>query len=108
MSNKTQLSNNNAQLASLIQELQGKAAGGSGSVETCTVVFGNVVGYTEPDDVVAYTDGNGQMQVEAIDGGMSITALKNSLIVVPYSYYDATGITLVRTMFGCAICKVTG
>lgn len=34
MSNKTQLSNNNTKLASLIQELQGKAAGGgSGSAE---------------------------------------------------------------------------
>lgn len=37
MSNKTQLSTNNTQLASLIQTLQGKAAGGGGSVETCTV-----------------------------------------------------------------------
>lgn len=37
MSNKTQLQTNNTQLASLIQTLQGKAAGGSGSVETCTV-----------------------------------------------------------------------
>ena len=40
MSNKTQLSNNNTKLASLIQELQGKASGGSGgSVETCTVMI---------------------------------------------------------------------
>lgn len=40
MSNKTQLQANNTQLASLIQTLQGKAAGGGGSgggVETCTV-----------------------------------------------------------------------
>lgn len=40
MSNKTQLSNNNDKLASLIQELANKAAGGGGaSVETCTVVI---------------------------------------------------------------------
>lgn len=39
MSNKTQLSNNNTKLASLIQELQGKASGGSGAVETCTVTI---------------------------------------------------------------------
>lgn len=38
MSNKTQLQTNNTQLASLIQTLQGKAAGGGGGgVETCTV-----------------------------------------------------------------------
>lgn len=40
MSNKTQLSNNNTKLASLIQELQGKAAGGGESgvtnVDTCS------------------------------------------------------------------------
>lgn len=42
MSNKTQLSNNNTQLASLIQELANKAAGGgSGAVETCTVTITN-------------------------------------------------------------------
>lgn len=35
--NKTQLQTNNARLASLITELEGKAAGGGGSVETCTV-----------------------------------------------------------------------
>lgn len=39
MSNKTQLQENNAKLASLITELQGKAAGGGsgGGAETCTV-----------------------------------------------------------------------
>lgn len=43
MSNKTQLSTNNTQLASLIQTLQGKAAGGGsgGSVETCEVSVTN-------------------------------------------------------------------
>lgn len=37
MSNKTQLQTNNAKLEALITELQGKAAGGGSSVETCTV-----------------------------------------------------------------------
>lgn len=43
MSNKTQLSTNNTQLASLIQTLQGKAAGGGagGSIETCEVSVTN-------------------------------------------------------------------
>lgn len=34
---KTQLQTNNAKLESLIAELQGKAAGGGGNVETCSV-----------------------------------------------------------------------
>lgn len=60
MSNKTQLSTNNTQLASLIQTLQGKAAGGGagGSVETCTVILdvqnAMLHGYTS----TIYTDGN--------------------------------------------------
>jgi hypothetical protein len=41
--NKTQLQSNNTRLASLIDELKGKAASGGsssgGSVETCTVIF---------------------------------------------------------------------
>lgn len=52
MSNKTQLQTNNTALASLIQTLQGKAAGGGGSggTETCelTINFtGSLVGYGE-------------------------------------------------------------
>lgn len=47
MSNKTQLQANNTQLASLIQTLQGKAAGGGGSsggeIKTCTVVVNNEI-----------------------------------------------------------------
>ena len=40
MSNKTQLSNNNTKLASLIQTLQGKATGGGGAaVETCSLTI---------------------------------------------------------------------
>lgn len=35
--NKTQLQTNNSRLASLIDELKGKAAGGGGAVDTCTV-----------------------------------------------------------------------
>lgn len=36
---KTQLQSNNARLASLIDELKGKATGGGGSAETCTVTI---------------------------------------------------------------------
>lgn len=55
MSNKTQLQTNNTQLASLIQTLQGKAAGSGGaSVETCTVTVNasalGMIGYTRYSD----------------------------------------------------------
>lgn len=36
---KSQLQTNNTRLASLIDELKGKASGSSGNVETCTVTF---------------------------------------------------------------------
>ena len=39
--NKTQLQTNNTRLASLIDELKGKAAGSGGAVETCTVTIVN-------------------------------------------------------------------
>ena len=57
MSNKTQLQTNNTQLASLIQTLQGKAAGGGGGgVETCTVTVNasnrGAIAYTK------YSEGN--------------------------------------------------
>ena len=46
MSNKTQLQTNNAQLASLIQTLQGKATGsGTSSIDTCTISITCSSGY---------------------------------------------------------------
>ena len=57
MSNKTQLQTNNTQLASLIQTLQGKAAGGGASVETCSIRLicntSDIYGYS----YLAYRDG---------------------------------------------------
>lgn len=68
MSNKTQLSTNNTKLASLIQELQGKAAGGgSGAAETCTV---NVIGASTAyrPYYISYTtvDDSGNLSSQAI------------------------------------------
>lgn len=48
MSNKTKLQANNTQLASLIQTLQGKAAGGGASVETCTVTLSDPEAVSAP------------------------------------------------------------
>ena len=56
---KTQLQSNNARLASLIEELRGKAAGGGGggTVETCTIRIvcntSDIFGYT----YLAYDNG---------------------------------------------------
>lgn len=90
MSNKTQLQANNTQLASLIQTLQGKAAGGGGaaggSLDTCTVTF------------------------ECQDGqslGWVYTAVKNGEVVpvceVRASDQTATSATLENVLCGSAI-----
>lgn len=60
MSNKTQLQTNNTQLASLIQTLQGKAAGGGGGAETCTVEILSV-GPTIPT-TFQFIDADGAVQ----------------------------------------------
>ena len=61
MSNKTQLSNNNTRLASLIQTLQGKATGGGSggaSVETCTVTVTFTSAYWLAFSYTAFEDGD--------------------------------------------------
>lgn len=85
MSNKTQLSNNNTQLASLIQELQGKATGGGGaSVEMCTVSLEIDGPYDSGNDVMYYTNQNR----EVVNGTWSsllntpITVTKGSLLIL--------------------------
>lgn len=81
MSNKTQLSTNNTQLASLIQTLQGKAAGGGGaSVETCSVTIKGNIGKAR-----ASTYGNGEYGVA--EGGAAPTVtfdnvVKGSMVIV--------------------------
>lgn len=71
MSNKTQLATNNTQLASLIQTLQGKAAGAGGaSVETANVAITSIVNmqrivYTSFDD--------GVMIINCVDSGTTFT-----------------------------------
>ena len=72
MSNKTQLSTNNTKLASLIQELQGKAAGGGsgGGVETCSVRLhsnAEAVGYWYACPVLK-SDGTVDVETTLING----------------------------------------
>lgn len=81
MSNKTQLQANNTQLASLIQELQGKAAGGAvASVETCEVSVSGAY-------FVFYTGVENGEPVAMVSAGTStssshtFTALRNSMVM---------------------------
>ena len=72
MTNKTQLLNHNERLASLIQELQGKAAGGGGaSVETCTFTvnggYGCIIGATVLDNSVISTVKYSPGQMQTLD-----------------------------------------
>ena len=76
MSNKTQLQANNTQLASLIHELQGKAAGGGASVETCTFTVngGYIIGAAVLDNgvisTVSYEPGNVNSQDNVVSGSV--------------------------------------
>ena len=84
MSNKTQLSNNNTQLASLIQELQGKASGGSGgSVETCEVTVYSADSPSGPKLTIYYVDGNLSLSTysHSADISDSYDAAKGSIFI---------------------------
>lgn len=84
MSNKTQLQANNTQLASLIQELQGKASGGSGAVETCTVTF-TMTGTPVFNSVSYSTIENGAIVYSTLTGtavnSTAIEAIKGTIVV---------------------------
>lgn len=92
MSNKTQLQANNTNLASLIQTLQGKAAGSgsSGGIETCTITRNNT------NAVVGYVDVNGQAQILDRNAGLTIECMKNTLV----SAYDEAGMNGVAVSGG--------
>lgn len=68
MSNKTQLLNHNERLASLIQTLQGKAAGGGGGMQTATVTS-TATRVIEPD-TIWYLSPNG---VESFQNNTTVT-----------------------------------
>lgn len=92
MSNKTQLQTNNTTLSSLIQTLQGKAAGGSsGAVETCTVTLADQASeicYTK------YVDGVFSGAAAAV----SAEVVKNTVVAV----FSPSGKYMNRTITGDA------
>lgn len=102
MSNKTQLSNNNTKLASLIHELQGKAAGGGASVETCTVELDGVIASYRPYYYsYTYLDDSGNIASAAVakNSGVSVT-LNNVVcgsVVTVYWYSWFAGVNMEAT-----------
>lgn len=107
MSNKSDLQTLNAKYESLIEELKGKAVGGGGSVETCTVTV-NAPGRSMWFDFNAIE--NGQMVVKSGDnqwgslGSVSIEVVRHGLLTL---YNDSvsgisvstTNCTVVRDMY---------
>lgn len=95
MSNKTQLQANNTQLASLIQELQGKAAGGGGgaSVETCTVEIVAVAPVSSTQNV-SYINQDGEFDVYAPTGSQWMMGFTLTIrISSPIVFGSAIGVT---------------
>ena len=87
MSNKTQLSNNNTKLASLIQELANKAAGGgSGGVETCTFTVSGDMGIRDICYVGVGSDGGLSAVEDTInDVTATITCVRGSIVILRMS-----------------------
>lgn len=111
MSNKTQLSNNNTKLASLIETLQGKASGG-GSVETCTVTLNGPNSYGRPYNFAATVlDDDGKVVTYYVDGNSTLNVtianvLCNSILYVQpfdgdnYNNCTADNATLLYNTIG--------
>ena len=95
MSNKTQLQTNNAKLEALITELQGKAAGGGGAAETCTVTISGGNSSKRPYYVSYMTNEDVPAKVIINNSNLSVT-LQNVLCgsVVTVSFYSELGQTL--------------
>lgn len=104
---KQQLQSNNTRLASLIDELKGKAAGGGGgaSVETCTVTvnIGTELGDTDGimDKIAFQVQENGEIVVREMTSTQSCVienVVKNSLLYTFHTDYisvDVEGATLL-------------
>lgn len=97
MSNKTQLSNNNTQLASLIQTLQGKATGGGGGggVETCTITLASG-GPPLPNDgdKIIYTDATQTPQRVVHQFGVPYEVVKGSIVMFYGSRFSYPAMSL--------------
>lgn len=91
---KTQLQTNNEKLTALITELEGKAAGGGGSVETCTVELGHSTRYDNRPYCYSYTylDDSGNVTSAAVsqnDSSASVTlnnVICGSVVTVFWHY----------------------
>lgn len=111
MSNKTQLLNHNERLASVIQTLQGKAAGGGGaSAETVTISLQ----YKFPvSGSLYYVGETGAVETTNVDNTpASIVIQKNSILAMYqcWSSYSKIGdnAELLYYYSGCAAIYITG
>lgn len=95
-------------ISEIMELLEGKAQGGGGAaLETVVITFENK--YTSPDASVYYTDANQQAQQANIINGLTITALKNTVLALyDFEYTDITGVTLMCNNGMIQIVKVTG
>lgn len=115
---KTQLQTNNTRLASMINELKGKAAGsgpsGGESAETCTVTVSVMGDSPMLPTTMWYVDSDGQpAQVTEANDGIDddYTVLKGSLLVFDIeadSYTTANGNVTILNTTPMLICGVTG
>lgn len=90
MSNKTELQANNVELQEILNSVNALPdAGGGGGVETCTVQFSyidslwhlpGVLYYTKPD--LTFGSSIYQMSQEEYVPSISVTVLKNSIVVL--------------------------
>lgn len=107
MSNKTQLQTNNTKLESLIQTLQGKAAGG-GSVETCTL---NIGSYILTAGATLYQDGAILAYNGRGNNGTCENVVCGSTIYIRHmadsSEYSAENLELLMSITGHKLFKVT-
>ena len=87
---KTQLQTNNAKLEALITELQGKAAGGGGAAETCTVTVKGTSSYARPYYISYTTNEEEAGKVIESNNSLSVT-LENVLCgsVVTVRFYSS-------------------
>lgn len=118
MSNKTRLQTNNTTLDGYIARVNtakdvaaslpdaGNGGSGGGSVETCTVMFGNDAPPLLEPATIYYTNGNMASATHEFDimSGTSITVAKNTIIsVFPWSSMSTTSgdcVTITQTYEG--------
>lgn len=104
---KSQLQSNNTRLASLIDELKGKATGGGGSIETCTVTID--AKYAIPGNEsgnIWYTNSEMSIQQDTWSHNSVFTVVKGTIILADNmsgTGLDKSVLTSAQTLYGIAV-----